>query len=277
MPYKYQRKKEPVDKEKLAECLVIIATGASVLGAASALGLPRTTVNRHFLAQQSGQLIRATAGMPPSLHPTLSAEISVVAKTAASTGFGLSKTDLIIFVSDVVKARLEVEDDIGKYLRQHCRFPHGIPSHDFIENFMRDNHLSLVKPAPLERARAQAQADPFLIYEFYQLVDEEMARLGIHNQPKHIFNLDESAFFLDPSRGKVVAETGGGSVHRNVAGSGRTAFSVMACICADGSAQPPLIIFPGGFTIILYIMVNTFVNFNELTNEQLTEVNVLFI
>lgn len=250
MPYDYQRKKDPIDREKLQECLDMITSGqATVHSTSTQLNLPRTTVRRHLKAQQTGQLL-LNPGMPPSLPPLLAAEIAVVAKTAATTGFGLSKADLILFVGDVVSGRLKVDDDIGMYLRQHCRFPNCIPSHDFIEKFMRDHHLSLVKPSPLERARAQAQADPFLVYEFYGSLEAEMLRLRIQDKPGHIFNLDESAFFLDPSRGKVVAETGGGSIHWIVAGAGRTAFSVMACISADGNLQPPLIIFPGTVNMI---------------------------
>lgn len=78
MPYDYCRKKEPLDREKINECLQKISMGASVFSASSQLGLCRTTVRRHLQAQQSGKLL-PTPGMPPSLPRLLSAEIAVVA------------------------------------------------------------------------------------------------------------------------------------------------------------------------------------------------------
>jgi len=109
---------------------------------------------------------------------------------------------------------------------------------------MADHNLSLVKPSPLEPCRAKSTADPFVVYPFYDIVKREMERLNLVDKPGNIFNLDETAFFIDPSRGKVVAGTGSGGTCRITSGPGRQCFSVMACISADGAAQPPLVIFP---------------------------------
>jgi hypothetical protein len=159
-------------------------------------------------------------------------------------GFGLSKKELRRFVGDIVVSRWNGEDETGAHLRRYCRFTNKIPGDEWLEKFMKDNKLSLVKPSPLERSRATAAADPFIVYEFYSLVEQELDRLNIKDKPDHIFNLDETAFFLDPSQVKVVAPTGKAGVHRVTSGPGRQAFSVMACISANGASQPPLVIFP---------------------------------
>jgi hypothetical protein len=230
----------------MAECLQAISSGISMKRACTEFGLARATVQRHMRAAILQKPL-LSAGAHPSLPPALTAEIAAVANSAALHGFGLSKTDLTAFVSDTVRACWNANDDIGHYLRSHCRFNNHTPGHDWIEHFMRDHHLSLVKPSPLERSRVNSAADPFVVYEFYDLVHQEMEKLGIQDKPECVFNLDETSFSLDPSRGKVVSLQGGGAIHRTTSSCGRTNFSVMACVSADGSAQPPLVIFQGKF------------------------------
>jgi hypothetical protein len=70
-------------------------------------------------------------------------EIASVAKVSAAHGFGLSKIELSTYVTDVVKAKWNDTDKVGDYLRKHCRFINKCPSHDWIEKFMKDYHLSL--------------------------------------------------------------------------------------------------------------------------------------
>jgi hypothetical protein len=227
----------------IQQCLERIAAGESIRSASAYLGLSECTVRYHKKAAHLNIPIRTNGGIP-SLPPSLSAEIVEVARAAADHGFGLSKKELTSFVSDIVNLKWDLQDPVGLYLRQYCRFVNRVPGDDWIVKFMHDNHLSLVKPSPMERSRALANADPHIVYGFYDLLHREMERLELSDKPHHIFNLDETAFFIDPSRVRVVAPKGK-SAHRITAGPGRQAFSVMLCISADGTAQPPLIIFPG--------------------------------
>jgi hypothetical protein len=231
------------NRELIQQCLTNIAAGESIRSASANFDLSECTVRYHKKAASLDISIRINGGIP-SLHPTLSAEIAAVAKAAADHGFGLSKKELRSFVSYIVNVKWDLRDPVGHYLRQYCRFVNRVPGDDWIVKFMRDNNLSLVKPSPLERSRALANADPHIVYGFYDLLHREMERLEICDKPHHVFNLDETAFFIDPSRVKVVAPKGK-SAHRITAGPGRQAFSVMLCVSADGKAQPPLVIFPG--------------------------------
>jgi hypothetical protein len=143
-----------------------------------------------------------------------------------------------------VKFRWHVQDSTDEYLRIYCRFMDFVPGDEWTEKFMHDHPLSLLKPSSLERCRADAAADPHLIYGFYSLLRREMNRLALHDKPEQVFNLDESAFFVDPSRVKVVSATGASDVHRITTGPGRQCFTVMACVSAAGGALPPLVVFP---------------------------------
>jgi hypothetical protein len=235
-------KRTPPDLASIEQCLNKIASGSSVRSCCKEFGLAKSTVLLHQKAQNESPLL--SIGRQPYLPQALSKEISATAKDAAQNGFGLSKKELKVFVHHVVQSRWNNVDQVGEHLRKYCRFKDGNVSDEWIEKFMSDNHLTLRKPSSMERCRAKAAADPFVVYEFYDLVRKEMQRLEISDKPSHIFNLDETSFCVDPTRGKVVAEVNS-HVHRINSGTGRQNFSVMACICADGTYQPPLVIFTG--------------------------------
>ena len=110
--------------------------------------------------------------------------------------------------------------------------------------FLRTYHLSLRKPLNLERSRGEAASDPFVIYEFYGLVECEIQRLDLSKSPEKIWNLDETAFFMDPRGGRVVAPKGS-DVHRVISGTGRSCFTALACVSTSGSATAPMVIFSG--------------------------------
>jgi hypothetical protein len=228
----------------IEQCLEKIDCGQSERKACAELGIPRSTMQRHRKALSQNRPL-PHPGNPPNLPPQLSIEIAGIAKTAAENGFGISKKELISFVGDVVKNECNSDSAVAVYLRKYCRFVNKIPSEEWAERFMKKNHLSLVKPSPLERSRVISAADPTIINHFYALLHREMERMEIINKPSHIYNVDETSFCIDPSRGKVVAGIGNGSTHRITSGPARQSFSTMACICADGTVQPPLIIFKG--------------------------------
>ena len=69
--------------------------------------------------------------------------------------------------------------------------------------------------------------------------------LGISEKPEHFYNIDESPTKHDPAKAKAVAGKEQSKIHRTIQGSGRENTTVMACICADGTLMPPLIIFKG--------------------------------
>lgn len=245
MPRNYQRKKEPVNKEVLEQCLTMISQGAAISHAAKECGLNFYTVRIHLLARQQGISLLPSPGHPPSIPLQLAEEIAAVVKAAASHGFGLLKTEVSTFVQEVVKSRWNEADSVGQYLRQHCPFKERLPSHDWVEQFMEDHHLTLRKPSNLERYRVTSVSDPFVIYPFYDGLREEMERLNIMDKPGHVLDLDETCFVLDPTGCRIVAEKGERHVPLCTAGTGRMSFSVLACVKADGVALPPLIIFPG--------------------------------
>ena len=100
---------------------------------------------------------------------------------------------------------------------------------DWMAAFLLNNNLSLKKPSTVEKVRKVAAGNPWTIYEFYDILEEVIKRLNLHDAPGQIFNADESAFFVDPRGGKVVSHIGD-NTKRVISGSGRTCFTVMACV-----------------------------------------------
>jgi hypothetical protein len=242
MPRTYVCKKALVDRDAVAQCLQAYDEGGiSLRQAATNFNLPYTTVQRHFQAKRQSVTL-PPVGRLPSLPIHISTDIAVIAKTAAANGFGLLKVELKAFIGDFLKANWDSDCDVGHYLRQNCRFRDKVPSDEWLTEFMQHHHLSLVVPSAMEKVRKDATSDPFLIYHYYDILEKEINTLGLQNSPSHIYNVDESAFFLDPSRGKVVAATGAGA-QRAIAGSGRDCFTVMATVNAAGQYLAPLIIF----------------------------------
>ena len=62
--------------------------------------------------------------------------------------------------------------------------------------------------------------------------------------PRQIWNLDETSFCLDPSRIRVVGETGTAS-HQATSGPGVENITVLMAANAAGEKLPPLIVFKG--------------------------------
>ena len=122
-------------------------------------------------------------------------------------------------------------------------FKNGRPGQDRWLSFKKRHNLSILKPQPLESARKK-QTNPWIIYGFYDLVEETIQDLGIQSKPQHIWNCDETSFCHDPSQTKVVASKSEKS-SRLTAATGRKNTSVLACVNAAGEKLPPFVIFKG--------------------------------
>ena len=153
----------------------------------------------------------------------------------ARWGFALTTKEIKNVVADFVS-----ENNITTPFNSKT----GRPGKDWMTNFLRRHNLSIRNLEKLEMNRRIATADPFIIYKFYDLLEEVITYLNIGDKPLHIYNLDETYLCSDPVRLKCVAGKGQ-KAHRNVQGSGKDNTSILACCSASGKLLSPLIIFPG--------------------------------
>lgn len=176
---------------------------------------------------------RKKPGHPTVLQPKQEEELANHLKTMAKHGFALSKNDVLIIVQSYCSENsLKVP------------FKDNKPGPDWFRGFAKRNKLSLKCLEPLEKVRKTATGDPFTIYNFYDLLEEQIRVLGLEDKPSHIYNLDETSLCADPSRVKLVSGVGQ-KANRVADGSPRENTTILACISASGSLFRPLIIFQG--------------------------------
>jgi hypothetical protein len=244
MPRVNKRKTDPTNRDHIEECIqYMISSGVNLNAASKEYAIPEATLRRHKK--------KSTEGVTIGVHGTLAwvplelqKEIASVARMSAYHGFGFTKKELQSFIGEFLKNNATTERELGRYLQQHCRFKDFYPSSDWIGAFIKNHRLSLKIPSNTERSRIEAASDLSTVNHFYDLLEEEVSRLGLTNSANHIYNLDESSFFTDPRRVKVVAERGAKCI-RVTSGSGRNCFTALACINAAGFSLAPLVIFSG--------------------------------
>ena len=94
---------------------------------------------------------------------------------------------------------------------------------------------------PLSIARAMA-TDSECLERYYDLLEDTLKKNKLFNNPKYIYNLDETGMPLSPKGIKVAAKTGVKSVGA-VCSDTKSQITVLVCVCANGTALPPFVIF----------------------------------
>ena len=107
---------------------------------------------------------------------------------------------------------------------------------------MDRNNLSMKKANMISTARLSATANPFIIYDFYELLEKEIVEKKL--KPSQIWNCDESGFPTDPAKCKMVS-TRGEVAYKVTWGAGRENISTLAACNAEDRMLDPLIIFSG--------------------------------
>jgi len=128
--------------------------------------------------------------------------------------------------------------------------PGATPSRRWFELFLgRHPELRPVRPAPLEAARAQASM-PEAVAKTFGALSWVVEKLGI-TKSRQVYNMDETMFDaqeLMEESGSTVYLPEGEPVPEfvlpHVRENGAKA-TVVACVCADGTALPPFVVVPG--------------------------------
>ncbi|KAB0790136.1 hypothetical protein PPYR_14990, partial [Photinus pyralis] len=143
-------------------------------------------------------------------------------------------------------SRKELLEIVGQYIAKNkisTPFKNNVPSGDWFLEFKKRHNLSIKKPEIVKYARKK-NTDPFVISEYFQLLEKTLNDLKLIDAPAKIWNMDETSFCTDPSRTKVVGVKGVSST-RITAGSGRNNTTVLFAASASGEKAPPLIVYKG--------------------------------
>ena len=142
------------------------------------------------------------------------------------------------------QSRSQILDLTRDYVRLHeLKTPtNDRPGNDWLRTFMERNGLSFKKANMLCAARKSATAHPFIISDFYDVIEEIINNKKL--QPSEIWNCDESGFPMDPSKCKVISVRGE-TAYKVTCGPGRENTTTLAVCNAAGKALDPLVIFTG--------------------------------
>ena len=123
-------------------------------------------------------------GRKPVLSPEARKELKDVILDLASLGFAPMLAD----IGDLVKSYVlenSIEDAKKVF---HYKGVKGHPGRDWMSKFLQDEHLSLKEATKLSKERHNATRNPFIVYRFYDLLEEVVEKLGIANRPDLIWN-----------------------------------------------------------------------------------------
>ncbi|CAG4950882.1 unnamed protein product [Colias eurytheme] len=236
MPRKYYRKSlraTNYTQEDLNAALESIAKGErSQYAAAKHYRIPVSTLNDRIKGKT--RIKSQTLGRPTAIPIEIEFRLANALIILEKWGFGLSRIEIINLVEEFIKL-----NGIA------TPFKNGRPGSDWLYNFRKRHGLSIKKPQPIEHVRRQ-MTDPFIIEEYFNLLEKVLLDLDLINRPSQVWNLDETSVSLDPSKTKVVGKMGKAS-SRTTFGTGKENITVLTAVNANGAKLTPLIVFKGKY------------------------------
>lgn len=118
-------------------------------------------------------------------------------------------------------------------------------------HFAEDIICPLKNPSPLRKK----MTDPFIIYEYFELLKNTLQELNLTDHPKRTWNLDETSLCLDPTRTKVVGAIGAACT-RTTCGSAKENITVLTTVNAAGKKLDPLIVYKGKYMYQQWMVEN---------------------
>ncbi|KAJ2937643.1 hypothetical protein O0L34_g19317 [Tuta absoluta] len=224
----YKRKKEKTYSElQIQKALDDVRKKKMTTYAAAAYyQIPRSTLNTRLTC------IRDSPGRPTVFTPKFEKCMAENLHIMERYGFPLTRKEASILISEYVRRN-----------GIHTPFKDDIPGKDWFHALQRRNELSIKKPQAVEISRRKA-CDPFIVYEYFDILERVVDELDLKEKPHRIYNLDETSMCDDPVKGKVIGKKGFRST-RTTSGPGRSNTTVLLATNACGGKLPPLIIFQG--------------------------------
>lgn len=218
-------------KEQILEAINAVTGGLPVATAAKQFGIPRTTL----LSKTSGK-IPVDCRMGPSTILTSQEETLLVQWILS-----LAKVH-----QPVTKEQLL--DSVQLILLQQKRanpFTDGRPGRKWFESFLK-RHPKITQRVSQNLTPSRENVTEEQIRQWFDEVKtylESKQLTNILDDPTRVFNCDESAFFLQPKGGKVLAKRGASSVYTAGTNDDKENLTVLVTANAAGDLGPPMIVF----------------------------------
>lgn len=207
--------------------------GESALTVSKRYNIPRTTL----INKSTGKTpVERKMGPAPRLGTDAEKMLKNWVMAMASRGFPVTKFDLLISVQQ-----------IAKDMNLTNLFPNGKPGNKWLALFLK-RHPDVSERTVEKLSHVRAIVDEKQIRSWFDEVSnylEENGWLHILNDPKRVFNADESAFFLCPKGEKVLGIRGQKNVYEVHTGSDKENLTVLVNANADNTVAPTLVVYPG--------------------------------
>lgn len=205
--------------------------GVPTSTAAKKFGVPRVTL----LNKVKGKTpMKRKMGRTCYISDDTEALLVKWAKAMVKQGFPIGKENL----QDSVK---KIVDD----LNLETPFKDGRPGKRWYSSFLK-RHPELIPRQPQNLTSSRASVTTSQLKNWFKEVStylEENNYTNILVEPHRIFNMDETAFFLNPKGNKVLAAKGEKSVYQQVNSDEKECFTVLLGGNAAGQVLPPMVIF----------------------------------
>ena len=217
-------------EEEVNEALADIAAGQSIRSVSRRCGMSGSGLRKRRDMLKEGKLLMGS-GRRPCLDKTHEQELARCIGTICQLGFSPTRAQIKDIVQEFVRLR-QLDNP----------FKDDRPGKGWLRGFMVRNGLSLKKANMISAARKSATANPFIIYDFYEIIEKIIKERKLERH--QIWNCDESGFPTDPQKCKVVGVKGE-ECYKVTCGAGRENITTLAVCNAAGRALDPLIIFAG--------------------------------
>lgn len=144
--------------------------------------------------------------------------------------------------------RIQLADSVELFLKRedrHTLFANYRLGKDWIQRFIDIHDEDIATRLTENLSRPCPIISEANIRMWFQEVNQYLQEENLANvvvDPGRVFNLDESAFMLNPSRNKVLAQRGQRNVYNVVNGNEKESVTVSLKFSAAGDMCPPLIV-----------------------------------
>ncbi|GAB0090973.1 hypothetical protein DMENIID0001_057610 [Sergentomyia squamirostris] len=219
-------KEKPYDHTDLQRALEAVREGSTVSQASRMSRVPRTTINNKLSGRYPED---CSHGRPSILSCEVESELLEWALGCADRWHPISKEQIL----DSVKILCET-------LKLPNSFTGGRPGYTWYKNFLT-RHPELSERTPQNFSVPRASVTSSDLKEWFQSVEESLRKNNLMDvPPQRIFNTDESAFFLTPEDGRVLARRGSRVVPYGKNSKPKECLTVLVTVSASGQLAPPM-------------------------------------
>lgn len=219
-------------EKDLNKALDAVAEGMSYGKASRTYGVPKTTILYKFNGKYP---VKCRMG-PPTVLSTLEEKLlSDWILHMQKCGFPITKFQLLESVQKLLNA-----------LKRETMFTNNRPGRDWYDRFLKRNP-EITERVYQNLTRARSSVTELQIRNWFAEVHtymEEKDYLNVLEDPKRVFNMDETAFFLTPADGRVLAKKGSKTVYSFVQNDEKECLTALIGSNADGKFVPPMVVFP---------------------------------